>query len=171
MQAFLLNLVFAGTWSALVGVVDVPNLTFGFLVGYAVLWLLRPIVGGAYHRKLPMLLGFVVFFLRELTLSTLRVAWEVVTPDAKRRPGIVEVPLDAKTDVEITLLANLVTLTPGTLTIDISSCRRSMYVHAMFVDDRDALRREIKDGFERRVLALLRDEPVVPASREKETSA
>jgi len=108
MNAFLLNVIFAGVWSALVGEVDVPHLAFGFLVGYGVLWLMRPLIDDSYHRKLPMLIGFVLFFLRELTVSTLRVAWEVVTPDDKRRPGIVEVPLDAKTDNEITLLANLV---------------------------------------------------------------
>lgn len=158
MQAFVLNLLFAAIWAALVGEVDTAHLVFGFLLGYAVLWLLRPVIGGSYHRKLPMLLGFVVFFLRELVVSTLRVAWEVVTPDRKRRPGIIAVPLDAKTDAEITLLANLITLTPGTLSMDVSTCRRILYVHAMFVDDADALRREIKDGFERRVLALLRPE-------------
>lgn len=155
MHAFMLNLVFAGTWAALVGEVDTAHLVFGFLLGYGVLWMLRPLIGGDYHRKLPMLLGFIAFFLRELLVSTLRVAWEVVTPDDKRRPGIVAVPLDARTDAEITLLANLVTLTPGTLTMDVSTCRRVMYVHALFVDDADELRREIKDGFERRVIALL----------------
>jgi len=162
MNAFLLNVIFAGVWSALVGEVDVPHLAFGFLVGYGVLWLMRPLIDDSYHRKLPMLIGFVLFFLRELTVSTLRVAWEVVTPDDKRRPGIVEVPLDAKTDNEITLLANLVTLTPGTMTIDVSSCRTVMYVHAMFVEDRETIVREIKDGFECRVLALLRDESCGP---------
>ncbi len=158
MNAFLLNVVFAAVWAALVGEVDTPHLVFGFLLGYGVLWVLRPIIGGSYHRKLPMLIGFAGFFLRELVVSTLRVAWEVVTPADKRRPGIVAVPLDAETDAEITLLANLITLTPGTLTMDVSSCRRFLYVHAMFVDDREAFRREIKEGFERRVLGLLRDD-------------
>ncbi len=59
-------------------------------------------------------------------------------------------------DVEITLLANLVTLTPGTLSLDVSEDRSTLFVHAMFVDDPDVLRREIKHGFERRVLELLR---------------
>lgn len=170
MQAFLLNVVFAGVWSALVGDVDVPHITFGFLVGYGVLWLMRPLIGGSYHRKLPMLIGFIVFFLRELVVSTLKVAWEVVTPDDKRRPGIVAVPLDAKTDNEITLLANLITLTPGTMTMDVSVCRTVMYVHAMFVGDRDDLRREIKEGFERRVLALLRDDADAVSDVEEVTS-
>lgn len=164
MNALVLNFVFAAVWAALVGEVDTPHLIFGFVLGYFVLWAIRPLVGGEYHRKLPMFVGFLAFFLRELVLSTLRVAWEVVTPDRKRRPGIVAVPLDARTDTEIAVLANLVTLTPGTLSMDVSSDRRELYVHAMFVEDPDEVRRDIKEGFERRVLALLRREaPPAPA--------
>ena len=69
---------------------------------------------------------------------------------------MVGVPLDATTDAEIALLANLVTLTPGTLSLDVSADRRVLYVHGMFVDDPDELRRAVKQGFERRVLELLR---------------
>jgi multicomponent Na+:H+ antiporter subunit E len=68
----------------------------------------------------------------------------------------VAIPLDVETDVEITLLANLITLTPGTLSMDISDDRKVLYVHAMYVDDPEALRAEIKNGFERRVLEMLR---------------
>lgn len=156
MNAFLLNLLFAAVWAALVGEVDTPHLVFGFILGYGVLWLLRPAIGGSYHRRLPMFVGFVLFFLRELVVSTLRVAWEVITPRKLRHTGIIAVPLDARTDTEITVFANLLTLTPGTLSLDVSDDRRVLYVHAMFVDDPDAMRREIKEGMERRVLALLR---------------
>jgi multicomponent Na+:H+ antiporter subunit E len=155
-NAFLLNLLFAAVWAALVGEVDTPHLVFGFVLGYGVLWLLRPAIGGSYHRRLPMFVGFVLFFLRELVVSTMRVAWEVITPRKLRHTGIIAVPLDARTDTEITVFANLLTLTPGTLSLDVSDDRRVLYVHAMFVDDPDAMRREIKDGMERRVLALLR---------------
>ncbi len=156
MNAFLLNLLFAALWAALVGEVDLAHLVFGFLLGYGILWLLRPAIGGTYHRRLPMFVGFVLFFLRELVLSTLRVAWEVITPRKLRHAGIIAVPLDARTDTEITVFANLLTLTPGTLSLDVSDDRRVLYVHAMFVDDPDVVRREIKEGMERRVLALLR---------------
>ena len=90
------------------------------------------------------------------SLANLRVAFDVVTPTSYARPGIVAVPLDARTDVEITLLSNLITMTPGSLAIDVSDDRTVIYVHAMFVDDPDELRREIKEDLERRVLELLR---------------
>jgi multicomponent Na+:H+ antiporter subunit E len=156
-NAFLVNLVLALLWAAMVGSVDPAHMAVGFAVGYLVLWALRPLLGDTrYFTKLPQLLRFTLFFAWELVLSNLRVAWDVVTPWARRRPGVVGVPLDARTDAEITLLANLITLTPGTLSLDVSQDRRTLWVHAMFVDDPERLRRSLKDGLERRVLELLR---------------
>jgi multicomponent Na+:H+ antiporter subunit E len=74
------------------------------------------------------------------------------------RPGVIAIPLNARTDVEITLLANLITLTPGTLSLDVSADRSVLYIHVMYIDndDIDAVRRKIKEGFERRILEVLR---------------
>jgi multicomponent Na+:H+ antiporter subunit E len=157
MSAFLLNLLLALLWAAVVGSFDPAHLVTGFVVGYVVLWIARPVLGPTrYFGKLFEAVRFVVFFVYELVLANLRVAWDVLTPRAYRRPGVVAVPLEPDSDVEITLLANLVTLTPGSLSLDVSPDRRYLYVHAMFVDDPEELRREIKEGFERRVLELLR---------------
>lgn len=73
-------------------------------------------------------------------------------------PGVIAIPLDARTDAEITLLANLITLTPGSVSLDVSDDRRVLYVHAMYIDggDVEAYRRAVKEGLERRVLELLR---------------
>jgi multicomponent Na+:H+ antiporter subunit E len=105
---------------------------------------------------IPKVLFFVGFIIRELVLSTLRVAWEVVTPAKTRSQAIIAVPLDVKSDLEIALLANLITFTPGTLSLDVSSDRSVLYVHTMFIDDPEQLRRDIKQGFERRVIDLVR---------------
>jgi multicomponent Na+:H+ antiporter subunit E len=156
MNSFVLNLVLAFLWAGLMGSIDGPQLLFGFVLGYVLLFPLRGLFGRAYHRKLPQTLGIIAFFLAELVRSTLRVAWEVITPATLRRPGIIAVPLDAESDVEITLLANLVSLTPGTISLDVSDDRSVLYVHAMFVEDPEQLCREIKSGFERRILDLLR---------------
>ena len=91
----------------------------------------------------------------ELFLSNLRVAWEVVTPTHDMEPGVVAIPLDIKTDHEITLLANLITLTPGTLSLDVSDDKKFLYIHAMYIgDDKEAFIHSIKDGFERRVMEV-----------------
>jgi multicomponent Na+:H+ antiporter subunit E len=71
-------------------------------------------------------------------------------------PGIIAVPLDANRDAEILLLTALINLTPGSVALDISPDRKLLYVHSMYVDSADSARAEIKAGYERRVLLLLR---------------
>ena len=157
MKVFLWNLLLALLWEAMTGRTDVANLLLGFALGYVVLWWLRPLLSPTqYFRKIPESIRFTFFFLRELIHSNLRVAWDVISPKSRRKPGIVAIPLDARSDIEITFLANLITLTPGTLSLDISDDRSVLYVHGMFVEDPQLMRNEIKSGFERRVMELLR---------------
>jgi multicomponent Na+:H+ antiporter subunit E len=157
MRVLSLNLLLALLWAALVGSIDTANLAVGFIVGYAGLWLARPVLGKTrYFRKVVDVAGFLCFFVYELVLSNLRVAWDVLTPRPNRRLGVVAVPLEDASDAEITVLANFVTLTPGSLSLDVAPDRSCLYVHAMFVDDPESFRAEIKDGFERRVLEVLR---------------
>jgi multicomponent Na+:H+ antiporter subunit E len=105
---------------------------------------------------LPKLVEFLLFMLWEIFYANLRVARDVITPGNYMRPGIVALPLDAKTDGEITLLANLLSLTPGTISLDLSKDRKELYVHVMFLHDVDEVKEQIKSGFERRLLELLR---------------
>jgi multicomponent Na+:H+ antiporter subunit E len=157
MTPFVINLALAICWAAMFSAFTLSSLATGFAVGYGILWVLSPLFADSrYCRKLYDLLRLAVYFLWELLISSLQVAWDVLTPMHRSRPGIVAVPIEAKTDLEITTLANLVSLTPGTLSLDVSSDRQSLYVHAMFVDDPETIRRDIKEGMERRVLEALR---------------
>jgi len=157
MRLFVLNLLVAFVWPLLIGSLTITDLLFGFIVGYLVLYSLKGMLEPTeYFRKLPLTISFVVYFFWELVLANIRIAWEVVTPKPYRRPGIVAVPLDVKTDGEITLLACVITLTPGSMAIDISKDRKTMYIHAMFIDDVEEFKASIKNGFEKRVLELLR---------------
>ena len=157
MTYFFFNIFLALVWALASGRISLLSLTIGFVFGYAVLWVSQPILGSSrYFRRLPVAIRFAGYFLWQLLLSNLRVAYDVVTPHLYMRPGIVAVPLDARTDQEITLLANLITLTPGTLSLDVSEDRSTLYVHAMFVDSPDSVRDSIKNGFERRLLELIR---------------
>jgi len=157
MITFLANLLLALVWAAMTGGFSLANLGLGFVLGYVALYLAHQVVGeSAYFRRIGRVARFVGFYVVEIFKANLRVALDVVTPRHRSRPGIVAVPLEARTDAEITLLANLLTMTPGSLSIDISEDRRVLYVHAMFVDDADAFRQRIKDDFERRVLEMLR---------------
>lgn len=106
--------------------------------------------------RAPRLLRFAAFALREVVLANLRVARIVLTPRPRLRPGIVAVPLEPATDAQITVLANLITLTPGTLSVEVSEDRRTLFVHAIDVESPEAFRRETKQGFERAVAELWR---------------
>jgi multicomponent Na+:H+ antiporter subunit E len=107
----------------------------------AIAWVLRAI-------------AFLGFYLWGLLISSLRVAHDVLTPTFHMRPRVIDIPLDVKSEGEITLLANLVSLSPGSLTLDVSPDRRTLRVHVMYADDTAAAERGIKHGIERRIMAL-----------------
>ncbi|NDJ76348.1 MAG: Na+/H+ antiporter subunit E [Chloroflexi bacterium] len=157
MTTFLLNMLLALAWIALTGTFTPVNFAVGFVVGFVLLWLTqRLIVPSNYFRKVPQVIGFGLFFLWELVKANLRMMAIVLSPRPDIRPAVVAIPLDARSNIEITLLANLITLTPGTLYLDVSQDRCVMYVHTMHVADLDAFRESIKAGFERRVMEVLR---------------
>lgn len=157
MRILALNMALALGWAALVGSFTLPSLIMGFILGYCAVWVARPLFGETtYFERVWRLLRLAVLFIYELVVSSLRVVWDVVTPNHLSRPGIIAMPLDAETDTEILVVANLISLTPGTLSMDISEDRKTLYVHGMFVEDPDALRDELKQGMERKVLEALR---------------
>ncbi|MFW5662410.1 MAG: Na+/H+ antiporter subunit E, partial [Bacteroidota bacterium] len=77
-------------------------------------------------------------------------------PKDRMRPGVIALPLDAESDFEITMLANLITLTPGTLSLDTSDDKKTLYIHAMYLGDPQEFKMEIKNGLERRLLEVTR---------------
>ncbi len=109
-----------------------------------------PIIARRTMRAL-LLAGFVA---RELVIANLRVALDVLRPISRLRPAVVAVPLDVTSDGEILLLSMLINITPGSVTLDLSEDRRTLYVHVMHVTTTDQSRLDIKDGFERRVKLL-----------------
>lgn len=157
MILFAINLVLALLWAMANGDVTLLTLGSGFLVGMLVLHLVGPVLGDSrYALRFLRAIGLIVFFLRELLLSSVRVAIDVLRPSFTMRPAIIQVPLDVQDDVQITMLANLISLTPGTLSVDVSDDKSNLYVHAMYGDDPDAEVRRIKHSFERRILEVFR---------------
>jgi multicomponent Na+:H+ antiporter subunit E len=154
---FLLNLLLALVWAMAVGRFTVPQLLLGYVLGFLVLATLEPLWGTAqYSGRILRGLRLIAFFFVELLLSSLQIAYDSLTPRLRATPRIIAVPLDAATDTEITLLANFLTLTPGTLSLDISADRRTLYVHAMYARDRQTFLTEVKRGLEARLLEVLR---------------
>jgi len=153
----LTNIFLPLVWMALTGSFTVVNFVVGLVLSSVCLWLAgspSEVALVVYVVRFIRFLGFIGFFIMELVLANLRVAWEVITPAHHMRPAIIAIPLDASTDLQITILANFITLTPGTLSLDVSEDHRTLYIHAMYVDDPDQFRRELKDRLERRVIEV-----------------
>lgn len=149
---FQFNLLLAIGWCALVGAFTPASLAAGFVAGFVALSVVAPLFEetGYFARALGVT-QLAVYFFWELSVSSAQVAWDVLTPIHRSRPAIVAVPLDLKHPMQITLLANLISLTPGSLSLDVSPDQKTLYVHAMFVEDPDEFRANVKEGFERRV--------------------
>jgi multicomponent Na+:H+ antiporter subunit E len=101
-------------------------------------------------------ISLIWLFLYELVLSAVRVAKIAMQPKLNIRPGFFIYELKTDRDAEITLLANLITLTPGTLSVDVSDDKKRLFIHAIDIDDIEAMRVDIEQGFERKIMEALR---------------
>lgn len=157
MMGFMWNLLLALIWMVLTGDLSGINLFAGMVIGYIVLGLMQrqiPMLRG-YTSRLPRLIRFIFFFFKELIMANMRVAFDIITPVWHMQPGVIALPLEARTEMEITMVANIISLTPGTLSLDVSDDRRVLFIHAMFLDDEQSVREDLKE-MERRVLEILR---------------
>jgi multicomponent Na+:H+ antiporter subunit E len=157
MTIYILNVIFAFVWVAITGSATLLNLVFGFFLSAAALWIVRgEMTEAGYWGRLRRVFSLLLLFLKELALSAYRVAVMVFSPRLDLKPGIFAFPLTVDRDFEITLLANLITLTPGTLSVDVSEDRKTLYVHAVDCSDPEATRRDIAEGFERKIMEAFR---------------
>ena len=156
-KRFLMNVMLTLIWVALTGSFTYINLLFGFVISFFVLWVIsRESSDRRYFTIAFKIIGFFFYFLYEMLKATIEVAYEVMSRRFKMKPGIIKMPLEARTDVEITILANLIALTPGTLVIDISDDRTVMYIHGMYVQDKEKFINSIKNGLEKPLLSNMR---------------
>lgn len=125
---------------------------------FTLTWPLSYFFAKNYFRKLPSLMNLIVYFTKELLVANFRVAFDVVTPITYMRPCIVALPLEAKTDIEITILACMISLTPGTLSLSLSEDKTILFVHAITFKkmDPEAIKKELKEGFEKKLLKITR---------------
>ena len=152
MNPAMLTLVLAMGWGAATGDFSLANLLLGALIGGFCVFLIRGQIGGRrFWRRALRVLSLVWLFLVELTVSAVRVGLLVLRPKLALKPALIAFPLTVTSDVEITLLANLITLTPGTLSIDVSADQKYLLIHAIDVTDREELIRSIRDGLEAKV--------------------
>lgn len=157
MSVLLTNLLLALAWGAITGSFGFLNLLFGFVLASLSLLLIREQIGtsGAVERVWRAF-TLACLFLYELVVSSVRVALIVLSPGRVLRPAIIAYPLQVDRDFEITLLASLITLTPGTLSLDVSEDRQTLFIHCIDVPDVDAVIADIRNGFERKIMETFR---------------
>lgn len=156
-NVFLMNILLAFVWCAVTGSFSLINIIFGFAIASIALWLIREqFATTKYFKRAWLVLGLIMLFLKELLLSVVRVAWLVIQPSRNYQPCFIAFPLTVDRSYEITLLANLITLTPGTLSVDVSDDNKTLYIHCIDVTDVEVLRAGIAKGFERKIMEALR---------------
>lgn len=151
----LLNIVIAFIWMLLRNEFTGVEFALGFIVGLVLLFFLRRFLRfDFYFRRVVAIVKLLLLFSYKLILANYDVAKIILTPKLNIEPGIIAVPTKLKTDWEVTLLANLISLTPGTLSMDFSENGRIIYVHSIHVPDKDEAIKEIHDSFEKAIMEV-----------------
>jgi multicomponent Na+:H+ antiporter subunit E len=156
------TLLLTAAWCVLTREFTIANAALGVVIGALLQGVVRrrarrdaASTRSAWSRVLPAV-ELLLFFLYELVVSSVRIALLVARPRMELKTAVVTVQVDPESEAELATLSNLVTLTPGTLSIDTSPDGRQLHVHVMAADDPEAVRREIEEGFARRVRKVYR---------------
>ncbi|MEC4678970.1 MAG: Na+/H+ antiporter subunit E [Nitrospirota bacterium] len=161
----VLNVVLALIWCALQEKLNVTEFVIGSVFGYGIIFMLKRVLEDEKEKISPSQgVSFVLFwrvfcyffvFIKEMIKANIDVVKIVLSPKLKMTPGIIAYKMDVKTDAGITLLANSITLTPGTLSVDISEDRKTLYIHALHIEDAAELQQSIRDSLEKHTKDIL----------------
>lgn len=154
-RLFILNLAMAIGWMFYHNNFSYIAATVGFGAGYGLLAVLCLASKNRYPIRLIHSVWLFFFFHYELVTSSLKVLWDIITPGQSNKPGFVSMPLTASTPLEIFFTANLISLTPGTLSIALSDDHKTLQIHAMFINDVDETIHSLKQ-FESVILRAFR---------------
>ena len=101
--------------------------------------------------KLIALFNFALFYLWEVVISNLRVARDVILPSGRMKPAILQVDVSGLTERQLLATANLITMTPGTLSLEFNSEKQRLVVHSLYVEDEERSTRELENLFKERI--------------------
>lgn len=153
----LVNIIIAITWMFLQNNYTITSFTFGYGIGLVILFILRRfLVFNFYLRRVWAIIKLILLFIIELIKANIDVIKIVLSPKLTNQPGIVAVTTRLDSEVEITLLAALISLTPGTVSMDFSEDSKTIYIHAINVPDKEAMIEDIHNSFERAIKEVTR---------------
>ncbi|MFC6039506.1 Na+/H+ antiporter subunit E [Paenisporosarcina macmurdoensis] len=153
----MLNFFIALLWMFLTISFNASTFIVGFLLGALMLWITKGFFPGRFYmNRVWAVIKLITLFLKELVMANIQVLFLIVQPKMPIKPAIFALPTVLEKDWEITLLSNLITLTPGTLVIDISPDSKTLYIHALHYDDADEAIDSIKNTFEKAIQEVSR---------------
>lgn len=153
----LLNLMLAFIWMFLQNDWTLGGMIVGYVLGLLIVGAFRRFFSRPFYmRKTWAMLRLFLLFNKELVLSSFTVAMQTVSPKLSFRPGIFAYTTELETDLEVTLLACLISLTPGTLTLEVSQDNKYLYIHAMDIKDVDEHIQQIRNTFETAIMEVRR---------------
>lgn len=144
MTRILRFLLIITIWVALWSDISLANVLSGLLVATLIIFSFDTWRAGNVIIRPLAATKFAFYFLYQLAVSTVVVARTVIAPTDRIRTGIIAVPLLACSDAVATLIADAISLTPGTLTLEVRSDPLTLYVHALDVRDPTVLQRELR---------------------------
>jgi multicomponent K+:H+ antiporter subunit E len=145
----LLTLTLAILWLLLVNQLSAGHIVLGALLGWLIPFATSSFWPERIRIRHPLtLLSFLLVFVYDIVRGSFLVAWLILKGPKRLRPAFVEVPLALETDLAISLLANTISLTPGTVSASLSADKRTLIVHTLDTDDDAALIAEIKQRYE-----------------------
>ena len=153
---FLMNLLLSFIWVVLTGSMSYFDFLFGFLLGFLILWIMnKNEEDHRYFNRVPKIIAFIFYFLKEMIKANIQVAYDVITPKYFFKPGIVRFPLKATSDLEINLISMFISLTPGTILLDVSEDKKWIFIHVMYLESREKFITQLKYS-EGRILEIVR---------------
>ena len=152
----------AVVWMFLVGSLTLLTFLVGlFFAALAVVLTRRVLKPGTREsfprvlRRVPAFLRYLAFFVKNVIVGNLDVAYRALHPDLPVYPGILAVDIEGLSDLEVTMMANTITLTPGTLTLDFDLNRDRMFVHTINAREIEEVREGIQ-AIQRHVRRVLK---------------
>lgn len=153
----ILNIIIAVMWMFLSEAYSFSAFFSGYLIGILLLLVLQRFIPDTFYMKrVVKIISLVFLFIRELVLSNIEIVKLVYARKPDIEPAIFAFPIELKSNWEITLLANLITLTPGTLSVAVADDNTHIYIHAMDIDDIDDSISSIKQTFEKAIKEVTR---------------
>lgn len=153
----LLNFILAFVWMFLKTSYSPASFFVGYFFGLLIIYMFRRFFTSRFYLlRVVAVVNLIYIFTKELILANIAVLKVILKPKLDIKPGIFAYPTELKQDWEITVLANLITLTPGTLVVDVSPDNKVLYVHAMDISDADEDIQGIKNTFEKAIMEVSR---------------